>query len=149
MGFTTGLPWEPLQPDSLSANVEAQSADQGSLLNLYRTLIRLRNSLSALGSTGDFVPLETGSDQVLAYLRRDGKSFAVVVANLGDRAIDGPRIASSKDALPRGNYRIRSALGRADVSSLRIDRDGRFEKWTPVATMEPLSSVVLEITPDN
>ena len=24
MGFTTGLPWEPLQPDSLSANVEAQ-----------------------------------------------------------------------------------------------------------------------------
>ena len=149
MGFTTGLPWEPLQPDSLSANVEAQSADQGSLLNLYRTLIRLRNSLSALGSTGDFVPLETGSDQVLAYLRRDGKSFAVVVANLGDRAIDGPRIASSKDALPRGNYRIRSALGRADVSSLRIDREGRFEKWIPVATMEPLSSVVLEITPDN
>jgi glycosidase len=149
MGFTTGLPWEPLQPDSLSANVEAQATDQGSLLNLYRTLIHLRSSLSALGSNGDFVPLETGSDQVLAYLRRDGKTIAVVVANLSDRAIDGPRIASAKDALPRGNYRLRSALGRADVSSLRIDREGRFEKWIPVATMEPLSSVVLEITPDN
>src|SRR5262245_11946783 len=46
MGFTTGLPWEPLQPDSLTANVEYQSPDLGSLLNHYRTLIRLRNSLS-------------------------------------------------------------------------------------------------------
>ena len=149
MGFTTGVPWEPLQPDSLTANVEAQSPDPASLLSLYRTLIRLRNSLSPLGSTGDFVPLETGSDSVLAYLRREGRTAAVVVANLSDRALDGPKISSLKNALPRGSYRIRSALGRADGSRLRVDRDGRFEKWIPVATMEPLSSVVLEITPDN
>ena len=60
MGFTTGLPWEPLQPDSLTANVEAQSSDPGSLLNLYRTLIRLRKSLSPLGISGrrEFYPAE-------------------------------------------------------------------------------------------
>jgi glycosidase len=149
MGFTTARPWEPLQPDSLTANVEAQSADQGSLLNHYRRLIHLRNWLSALGSSGDFIALETGSDQVIGYLRRDGKTTAVVIANLSDRAIDGPKIASAKDALPRGTYRIRSALGRADASSLRIDRDGRFETWIPVATMEPLSVVVLELIRDQ
>jgi glycosidase len=145
MGFTTGLPWEPLQPDSLTANVEAQSADGGSLLNHYRTLIRLRSSLSALGSTGAFIALETGSDQVLAYLRRDGNTTAVVVANLGDHAIDGSKISSMKDLLPRGTYRVRSALGRGDSSTLRIGRDGRIHNWTPTATMEPLSAVVLEL----
>jgi glycosidase len=149
MGFTTARPWEPLQPDSLTANVEAQSADQGSLLNHYRRLIHLRNWLSALGSSGDFIALETGSDQVIGYLRRDGKTTAVVIANLSDRAIDGPKIASARDALSRGTYRIRSALGRADASSLRIDRDGRFETWIPVATMEPLSVVVLELIRDQ
>ena len=35
-GFTRGTPWEPLQPDLLTANVEAQDADPASLLNLYR-----------------------------------------------------------------------------------------------------------------
>jgi len=149
MGFTTGLPWEPLQPDSLTANVEAQSSDRGSLLNHYRAMIRLRGSLSALGSTGDFVALETGSDHVLAYLRRDEKSAAVVIANLSDRAVDGPKISLAKSALGRENYSIRSAFGRADASSLRVSAEGRIEKWSPVATMEPLSSVILEIIPDR
>ena len=149
MGFTTGLPWEPLQPDSLTANVEAQAADPGSLLNRYRTLVRLRNSLSALGSTGDLIALETGSDQVLAYLRRDEKSFAVVVANLSDHAIDGPGMSSAKGLLSPGTWSVRSAIGRADAASLRVNREGRIEKWLPVATMEPLSAVVLELIRDQ
>ena len=147
MGFSTGVPWEPLQPDSLSANVEAQSSDPGSLLNLYRTLIRLRRSLSALGSTGDLVPLETGSDEVLAYFRRDGKTMAVVIANLGDRAIDGPKVSSARGTLSRGTYQVRSTLGRADASSLRIRGDGGMKNWIPVVTLEPLSAVVLELVP--
>ena len=149
MGFTTGLPHEPLQPDSLTANVEAQTADPGSLLNHYRALIRLRKDLTAIGSTGDFVPLETGSDQVLAYLRREGTSTALVIANLSDRAIDGPKVTSKDGTLPRGRYRARAALGRADAASLPIGGSGRIDNWAPVATMEPLSAVVLELIQDR
>ena len=149
MGFTTGLPWEPFQPDSLTANVEAQAADPGSLLTHYRTLIRLRRSLPALGSTGDFVPLETGSDQVLAYLRREGSRTALIIANLGDRAIDGPKLSSRDGTLPVGRYRPHAALGRAGAPSLPVAGNGRIDNWAPVATMEPLSAVVLELIRDQ
>ncbi len=63
-GFSRGTPWEPLQPDSLTANVEAQTADTGSLLNLYRRLIHLRAANRALG-TGELVPL-VASDRAVA-----------------------------------------------------------------------------------
>src|SRR6266540_2927424 len=44
LGFTSGIPWESAQPDSFRTTVVAQRADSNSLLNLYRRLIRLRQS---------------------------------------------------------------------------------------------------------
>lgn len=146
MGFTTGVPWEPLQPDSLTANVEAQVSDPGSLLNHYRTLIRLRRDLAALGSSMEFVPLETGSDSVLAYLRRGAGSSVLVVANLGDRAIDGAKLSSAAPVLPAGTYGVRGRIGRPGVASLRVQKDGRVHDWLPVSGMEPLAAVVFELT---
>jgi alpha-glucosidase len=43
-GFTTGRPWLPLV-DPQARNVEAQSGDPGSLLELYRRLLTLRRTL--------------------------------------------------------------------------------------------------------
>ena len=47
-GFTTGVPWLPLNPDFASRNVAAQVADPGSMLALYRSLIALRREQPAL-----------------------------------------------------------------------------------------------------
>jgi len=145
-GFTTGLPWEPLQPDSLTANVEVETADPSSLLNHYRTLIHLRRDLAALGSAMEFIPLETGSDSVLAYLRRGEGSTALIVANLGDRAIDGARLKSGAAVLPAGTYEVRARIGRADAASLRVQRDGKIRDWKPVLVMEPLGAAVFELS---
>jgi glycosidase len=82
-GFTAGTPWQNAQTDSQTTTVEAQDADPGSLLNLYRTLIHLRKSHDAL-AVGRLVPLSTGSATVTAYLRREGDRAVLVVANLGD-----------------------------------------------------------------
>ena len=72
-GFTTGTAWEPLQPDSATANVQVQDNDPNSLLNLYRRLIHLRSANASLGY-GDFIPLTTTDKAVAAYARRkDGK----------------------------------------------------------------------------
>jgi hypothetical protein len=81
---------------------------------------------------------------VLAYLRRGNGSTALVVANLGDRAIDGPKLSSAAVLKP-GSYAVRARLGRADASSLRIQQDGRIRAWQPVITMEPLSAIVIEL----
>jgi Glycosidases len=50
-GFTAGEPWLP-PIDPAERNVEAQSAEPGSLLNHYRRLIAARRELgSAFGSS--------------------------------------------------------------------------------------------------
>lgn len=102
-GFTSGKPWEAAQADSLTTNVAAQDDAKGSLLNLYRRLIHLRANTPALKS-GDLLPVETGRDAVLAYIRSDAHRPVLVVANLGTEA-EAPL------ALPRGRWRLRSMLG--------------------------------------
>ena len=85
-GFTSGRPWEPLQPDWRAKNVAAQNADGSSLLNHYRRLIQLRNSHPALRS-GDLTMVPTGdtTGTIAAWLRRSkGEAFLIVV-NFGDR----------------------------------------------------------------
>lgn len=143
--FTRGIPWEPLQPDSLSANVAAQDADSASLLNHYRRLIHLRAANPALGG-GDWVPLTTGSDAAVAYLRRVGDKAVLVVANLGEQRLSRPAVSSSGAALPPGRYTVRPLLGDGKAASLRVPRDGWIRGWVPLPALEPLQSYVLEIS---
>jgi alpha-glucosidase len=47
-GFTNGRPWLPIAPNHATVNVAAQNGDAGSILTLYRDLIRLRATHPAL-----------------------------------------------------------------------------------------------------
>ena len=145
-GFTRGLPWEPLQPDSLTANVEAQDADPASLLNLYRRLIHLRDAHPALG-WGDFAPLETGSDAALAYLRRVEGQAVLVVANLSDRPLSGLTLSSAGAVLPAGRHAATPLLGGGSAGTVQIRRDGRIAGWNAVPALEPFETRVVAITP--
>ena len=79
-GFSTSADtWLP-QPASWAAlTAERQDADPASTLNLYRSALRLRRQLPALGD-GDVVWLDT-PEAVLAFRRQPG---FVCVANLGE-----------------------------------------------------------------
>jgi alpha-amylase len=145
-GFTqASLPWEPLQPDSFTANVSAQHGDPASLLNHHRRLIRLRAATPALGATGDFIPLETGRDGVVAYLRREGGQTVLVVANLGEAPVARLALSSSASVLPAGRYSGRPLLGRTRQAALRVGGDGRIRNWVAVPTLEPFEAYVLEL----
>ncbi|HSN73154.1 MAG TPA: alpha-amylase family glycosyl hydrolase [Steroidobacteraceae bacterium] len=86
-GFTDAAarPWEPLEPGHETRNVAAQTAREDSLLSLYRRLVHLRNAHPAL--RGDFHTIETGRDDVIAWLRTAAGQELLVVANLGDEAL--------------------------------------------------------------
>lgn len=101
-GFTTGTPWEAAQADSLTTNVASQDGPKESLLNLYRRLIRLRARNTALKG-GDLLPLATGRETVVAFIRSDAQRPVLVMANLG--AESAPPVA-----LPAGRWRFRSLL---------------------------------------
>ena len=70
-------------------NVETESADPGSLLNFYKSLIKLRSTEPALRS-GDYVTLNAEDAEVFSFLRRPtpaapGRSI-VVALNMSGKA---------------------------------------------------------------
>ena len=80
-GFTEGEPWLPLHPDWPTRNVAAQQEEPGSMLALYRDLLRLRRAHPAL-AIGSMRMIEADVD-VLAYERVHEGGRLVVVLNLG------------------------------------------------------------------
>lgn len=142
-GFTNGVPWEPLQPDSFTANVEAQRGDRASLLNLYRTLIHLRAQNSAIG-TGDFTPLNAPAGAV-AYMRRDGDKAVAVVANLTTQPLANIRLSLPTGSLAAGRYNARELNGNADGARLNVGRNGQISAWVPVTTLGPLEARIYEL----
>ena len=146
-GFTTGEPWEPLQADSLTANVEVEDGDPGSILNLYRELIHLRAEHPVLGSRAELVPLVASSPHVAAYLRRGGEGSpsggaALVVANLEIEPLAGVTLSSAAAALPAGTYRLEALLGEETAAQLEIGETGQVTGFAPVSTLEPLQAYV-------
>ena len=79
-GFTDGDPWLPLHQDWTGRNVTAQDADPGSMLSLYRALLKLRREEQALavGAIGSI----TSSEHVLAFQRSHGADRLQIILNL-------------------------------------------------------------------
>ena len=138
-GFTTGVPWEPLQPDSMTSNVEVQEGDPSSLLNLNRRLIHTRASNPALAS-GELLPLVASNDAVAAYVRRAGDRAVLVIANLGKTPLAGVTVSSPGPILPAGRFTI----GQPD-EELVVRSDGRIRQYVPVPSLEPAAFFVFEI----
>jgi glycosidase len=144
-GFTTGTPWETLQPDTQAINVATEAADPNSLLNHYRRLIGLRRSNDAL-ATGRLLPLTSGSTEVIAYLRREGDKAVLVVANLGAAAVTRVPLHSGKDAMPPGRYAAQGLLGAQNGAALVVGPDGQLLGYVPLTgPLGPRESAVFDL----
>lgn len=80
-GFTTGKPWLPIPPSHASCNVSDEEQDPSSLLNFYKTLIRIRRESSCL-SVGSWRALHRGEDGLIGFERMAGDTRIAVIANL-------------------------------------------------------------------
>jgi glycosidase len=143
-GFTTGVPWAPLQPDSLTANVEAQKGDSTSLLALYRKLIHLRAAHPALGA-GELLPLTTSHDAVAAFVRRDGERAVLFVANLGETPLGRVNLTTVDRVLPVGTYALENLLGGPAGARLRVSGSGAFRGYAPLAALAPRQAYVFDL----
>lgn len=148
VGFTRGTPWQGLHADSLTANVEAQSAEPNSLLNLYRKLIHLRGANPALAG-GELVPLVASSDSVAAYLRRDGDRIVLVMANLANRPLTNVRISSGDGAIAEGRYAPKALLAHRRAAPLRVNESGRIDRYVPLRSVGAMASYLFELAPER
>jgi alpha-glucosidase len=84
-GFSNATPWIPFGPDAELTNLEVERADPNSTYEFYRTLLELRRGRKVWG-TGTFTLLDTGSEQVFAFLREDDFMGYVVAINMTEEA---------------------------------------------------------------
>ncbi|GGO02993.1 alpha,alpha-phosphotrehalase [Saccharibacillus kuerlensis] len=78
-GFTTGKPWQRINPNKAQINVRQQEEDPESVLNLYRRMIRLRRDNPVL-SLGTYEPVLEEDKHIYAYLReREDERWLVVL----------------------------------------------------------------------
>jgi alpha-glucosidase len=114
-GFTReGVePWLPLSDDYEVVNVKALDEDQGSILTLYRQLLRLRRAHQAL-TFGDYEAVATTGD-LLAYIRRAGNERFLVALNLGT----GPYALSLPSLGVEGRTVLSTYLDRADDAPVK------------------------------
>ncbi|NUQ21589.1 MAG: alpha-amylase [Gemmatimonadaceae bacterium] len=143
-GFTTGTPWEQLQPDSQAVTVEAEERDTSSLLAWHRRLIHLRSANRALGS-GTLVPLTTSDSSVAAYLRRDGDRVVLVLANLGASPVRALTLSAPAGSLPPGQWRANSLLGGRNAAAIRVPTDGAVRGWIPLGVLQPKRGYLFEL----
>ena len=84
-GFTAPdvTPWLPIPPSARTVNVETEGKQPESLLNFYKSLLKLRQTEPAL-LHGDYATLDGDNPQVFSFLRKlpAGTTGAAVVVAL-------------------------------------------------------------------
>ncbi len=98
--------WLPVWQLYRTHNVQAQLADDGSFLTLYRRLIALRRTSPAL-TRGRYSTHESSDSHCLVYLREHGDERQLIALNLSDQA---RRLAIEES----GHVAVNTLLDRVD-----------------------------------
>jgi oligo-1,6-glucosidase len=79
-GFTTGIPWLPVNANFTTVNVKANEADANSILNYIKKLAKIRKENKDVLVYGKYTLLDAANPNVYCYLREaDGKKFLIVL----------------------------------------------------------------------
>jgi glycosidase len=142
-GFSDAAPWEPLGDDPPGTDVATETADGGSLLSEYRSLVGLRAAHPALAS-GDWIPVDAAAPSVVAYLRHLAGESLLVVANVGDAPVATP--ALSLDAGPLcGTLAASVVHGAGEAAAPVVGATGGFDGYVPVPRLGPHEGLVIEL----
>jgi oligo-1,6-glucosidase len=109
-GFSTVVPWMPVNPNKETINVSTQESDAGSILNYFRKMVRLRKVCPAL-SKGSFKLAHPDDTRLFAYYRSHNKQTLFVAVNFSDEPLD--------ISLPEGTLLIGNYLRKSKLSMLR------------------------------
>lgn len=143
-GFTTGTPWQLLQPNAKDDNIAAQDADPNSLLNLYRRLIHLQTENSAL-ARGSFTQIKTSDSKVGAFLRQTDNETVLVVLNFSKDPADNLSLSLEQSALQAGTYRAQPLLGDQPGAALNVGAGGAITGYVPLALLAPRTGYIFAL----
>lgn len=142
-GFTTGTPWRAPDPAYSAVNVDEQDQNPDSLLNLYRTLTKLRHEHTALRG-GNLTVLETGNPGVYAILRNDANETILVLINLKGTPIADYALSLKEQRLPDATITPISLLEPASAAPLTIV-NGTFDAYKPIEELSPYQANIFQL----
>jgi glycosidase len=127
-GFTTGTPNQKVNGNFKTINVAAQLADSDSILNFYKTALKIRKNPSILNSVleGPFELVEPDHADVFAYVHKGAKPL-LVISNF--RSYEVPFKLS---------YRVKTVL---------LHNYPSMEKRGLMLQLRPFESYLLELDP--
>jgi alpha-amylase len=142
-GFTTGTPWRAPNANYVEVNVAVQDKDTNSLLNLYRTLTKLRVEHPVLRS-GSLTVLETGNPGVYAILRHSDTESILVLINLKGTSISDYGLNLKEKLLPDDTLSPISLLGTITAATLTVN-GGTFTGYKPVTELPPYQAYIFQL----
>ena len=142
-GFSTVFPWESTNSNYAQYNVATESSDPDSLLSLYRSLLQLRNNHAAL-RVGDFYSVRSDNFNLLPFLRVSQEETLLVLINLSENPASG--FSLSLDVGPlKGNYRAYPLMGEGKLSGLKVNTNGGFDAYQPLAEIPANGLVIIQL----
>lgn len=96
-GFTTGMPWLPVNPNHGKINARDQHADPDSIFHYYQKLIALRKEYPIFRD-GTFRLLDESNAAVFAYTRDTATAHMLIVCNFTDKVQNWPVPEAFRDA---------------------------------------------------
>ena len=79
-GFSTGIPWLPVNPNYLEINADSQIDDPNSVFSFYKNLIHLRHNYPVI-TNGVYHLLCPDSDELFCYTRENNETKLLLNAN--------------------------------------------------------------------
>lgn len=103
--FTTGTPWEKVNPAYKYINVDQALADPNSIFYYYQKLIQLRHELPVI-TNGSYRLVDGNEDdqEVYAYLRQNADTTLLVILNYTDQGLTRHYDVPSDAKLLISNY---------------------------------------------
>jgi len=98
-GFSTGKPWHRVNDNYTDINAKAQEGDRDSLLNFWRSMIKLRKEHKDMFVYGHFETLDYDNSSVFSFVKTDGENKCLCVANFSkeNQSFDIKKISNGKE----------------------------------------------------
>ena len=110
-GFSFNTPWLPINENFSSVNVENLAEESESILNHYKSLIKIRTEYLAL-THGKYIKYIEGDDQILGYFRAYKKEHLLILLNFSYK--------KKSVHLPNGSYEYIFSNGFLCLSNKHI-----------------------------
>ena len=117
-GFSTVEPWFNLNPNYTEINVAQAEADENSILNYYRKLLKFRKE-HEVAIYGDFKQYYENSDKLFVYERNLEGEKILVVCSFSEKCVNfevPAGIDLSKGELVLSNYRLNPVTDNSFVT---------------------------------